>query len=392
VLDLSETVRGLCAFERRAPCSDAERRAAGWLRDELARAGHEAWEEPVWIRPQWPLVLALHAGLAVLASVLSVSAPAVGLAIALVVAASLALEASGRSTPLRAPLRRRATQVVVTEPAGREDEDAPEDAVTLLVCAAYDAPRRGLVFRDGLRRLAARAPRRAPGPLGWLILAALAVAGASGLRLLLADEPLWLGLLQFLPTVALLLALAAAIDVALSEVSPGANGDASAVAVALALHDELTADPPAELAPALLLTGAGEGVPSLAVRAHLKAERLAADRVLLLEIGPCGAGAPVVSTRHPQVRAAAAEAGLPLVALRRPTAVRAARSVRLPAARLAGLDSRGITPRLRTGDDVPERLDPEAMEAALDAALDLVEALDVLLEARRAPVEAAAAP
>lgn len=388
--DLPETVRALCAFERRAPCSDAERRAAGWLLEELGRRGHDAWEEPIWIRPRWAFVLLAHAGLAVLASVLSVSVPAVALGIALAVAASLALEASGRPSPLRLPLRRRATQVVVTEPAGADPDEPEDDRVTLLICAAYDAPRRGLVFRDGLRRLAARAPRRAPGPLGWLILATLAVAGAAGLRLVLDDEPLWLGLLQFMPTVALLLAVAATADIALSEVSPGAGADASGVAVALALHDDLVADPPAELSPALLLTGAGEGIPSLAVRAHLKAERLARDRVLLLEIGPCGERSPVVSTRHPQVRAAAAAADLPLVSLRRPTAVRAARSLRLPAARLACLDPRGTTPRLRTGHDVPEAVDPEAMEAALEAALDLVEALDATLAARH-PGEPAAA-
>ena len=34
-----ETVSGLAAFERRAGGSDTERRAAGWLRDELLRAG-----------------------------------------------------------------------------------------------------------------------------------------------------------------------------------------------------------------------------------------------------------------------------------------------------------------------------------------------------------------
>jgi len=187
----------------------------------------------------------------------------------------------------------------------------------------------------------------------------------------------------------LILALAAATDVALSEVSPGANESASAVAVALALHDTLSARPPAEFSPALLLTGAGEGSPSSAVRAHLKAERLAPDRVVVLELGACGAGTPVLSTRHPQLRAAAAEAGLPLAPLRRPTAMRAARSLGLPAARLACVDERRITPHARQPDDTPERIEPAALQAALSTAVDLVDALDADLEGRRAARDAA---
>lgn len=370
--ELLATVRALCAFERRASCTDAERRAAEWLRDELGRRGHEAWVEPVWIRPQWPVALLLHTALAVVASVLSVSVPAVGLAIAVVAALSMLVEASARTSPLRLPLRRRATQVVVTEP---EDPDV----VKLILCAGYDAPRRGLVFRDAFRRLAALG--RGPGPLGWLIAATLVVAAAAGARLAGLDAA-WLGAVQFVPTVALLLAFAAAADIALSDVSPGASDPASGAAVALALHDELVARPPGELSVSLLLAGAGESVPPAAVRAHLRRERLAPEAVVVLEVGACGSGEPVIATRHPQLRRAAAAAELPLAPVRRPTAMRAARSLRLPTARLACLH-RGITPRSRQPSDTPEHVDPAAMEAAYDAALELVDALDEELAERR---------
>lgn len=372
-----DTVRSLCAFARRAPCTDAERRAAGWLREELGRRGHEAWVEPVWIRPQWPLALLLHTALAVVASVVSVSAPAVGLGIAVAVVLSLLAEASGRTSPLRLPFRRRATQVVVTEP---EDPDVIE----LILCAGYDAPRRGLVFRDAFRRLAARG--RGPGPLGWLIAATLAVAAAAGARLAGLDAA-WLGAIQFLPTVALLLAFAAVADIALSDVSPGASDPASGAAVALAAHDELVARPPGELSVSLLLAGAGESVPPAVVRAHLKREQLAPEEVVVLEIGACGSGEPVLATRHPQLRRAATAAQLPLAPVRRPTAMRAARSLRLPTARLACLEE-GITPRSRQPSDTPEAVDGGAMEGAYEAALELIDALDDELAERRRAREA----
>ena len=295
------TAAGLARFEDRGACTDAERRAAGWLHDQLRAAGHEAWVETHWVRPQWALSLALHATAGIVASVLALTAPLAAAIVAAVAALSLALEAGGRSGPLRWLLPRRATQNVLTVP---DEEGAPD--VTLLICARYDAPRGGLVTRDGPRRLAARLRRRlggrVPGPRTWVALALLAVAVCAGLRAL-GLEGLWLGLAQFVPTLALLGALAAAGDIAVSPVSPGAGDNAAGVGVAVALHAELTRNPPAALAPALLLYGAGDGGAS-AVRAHLRRERLDRTRVVVLELGPCGAGAPAYATAHPQLRAA----------------------------------------------------------------------------------------
>ena len=73
--DVAAIAEGLARFEARGPCTDAERRAAGWLHDELRAAGHEAWVETHWVRPQWALSLALHATLGVVASVLAITAP-----------------------------------------------------------------------------------------------------------------------------------------------------------------------------------------------------------------------------------------------------------------------------------------------------------------------------
>ena len=394
------TAEGLARFEDRGPCTDAERRAAAWLHDELRAAGHEAWVETHWVRPQWALSLALHATIGVVASLLALSAPlpaAIGAALA---ALSLAVEVSGRSGPLRYVFPRRATQNVLTVPEG-DAAAAPSDAepsdsdaargpaVTLLICARYDAPRGGLVTRDGPRRLAARLRRRlggrGPGPRAWVALALAAVAVCAGLRELDLDG-FWLGLAQFVPTVALLGALAAAGDVAVSPVSPAAGDNAAGVGVAVALHHELTRNPPAALAPALLLYGAGEGGPP-AVRAHLRRERLDRTRVVLLELGPCGTGTPAYATAHPQLRGACERAeealgGGARAPLRRSTAAAAARGRRLPAAWIGALDATGIAPRSRQPSDTIEHLDPASAEAVLDFALACVDALDAELARR----------
>src|SRR3954451_2195652 len=108
------TAEGLCRFEGRGPCTDAERRAAGWLHDELRAAGHEAWVETHWVHPQWALALALHATIGVVASLAALTVPLPAAIAAGLAAASMALEAAGRTSPLRWLFPRRATQNVLT--------------------------------------------------------------------------------------------------------------------------------------------------------------------------------------------------------------------------------------------------------------------------------------
>jgi hypothetical protein len=393
------TAERLCRFKDRGPCTDAERRAAGWLHDALRAAGHEAWVETYWVRPQWALSLALHATVGVVASLLAVTA-AVPAAIAAGMAAlSMAVEAVGRTGPLRWLFPRRATQNVLTVPAdvaragsapqsgaGARADAAP---IALLICARYDAPRGGLVTRDGPRRLAVTLRRglrgRALGPRGWVALG-LAAVGACAVARALGAEGLAIGAAQFVPTLGLLLALAAAGDVAVAPLSPGAGDNASGVGAAVALHEELRRNPPDALSPALLLYGAVEGG-AAAVHAHLRREKLDRAEVVVLEVGPCGAGAPAFATAHPQLRRAAERAaealgGASRAPLRRSGAAGAARSRRLPAIWIGALDVDGIVPRSRQPDDTPDRLDPAAADATLDLALACVDALDAELAAR----------
>jgi hypothetical protein len=341
-------VEGLCAFAGRGACTDAERRAALWLHDELRGRGAEPFVETRWVRPQrWP-VLAIGCVLCVAGGLLSVPLPVAGLVVAALGALSLAVEAAGWLGPVRLLFPRRATQHVLTA--------VPAAGVPLLIAAAYDAPPRGLVLNERWRAALRRVPRGTLAACGVLV---AATAGARVAEL----EGTWLGALQLVPTIVLLVAFAAAVDIALSAWAPGANDNASGVAVALAVFAELEREPPRALAPALLLAGAGHAVPSL--RAHVRAERLAG---VVLELGPCGAGRPVLRARHPQARAAAARAAEALGAApggERPVAA---------GVRIACVDERGIVPRAHQQDDTV--VDEAALEAALDLALGVVDALD----------------
>lgn len=380
MIDLSAIVSTLCSFPARAACSDAERRAAVWLHDDLRERGHEAWVETLWVRPQWALSLALHAALGVVASVAATAWPIPAAALAAIVLVSYLLELAGRGGLLTRLFYRRATQVVVVAPPD-------PDAITLLITAATDAPRRGLLFRPAVRRAAAALQRplrgHAPGAAAWILIALAVVGAAAGARIAGA-EGAGVGAVQFVPTVLLLLATAAALDIALSPVSPGAS-DAAGVAVAVALHQELTEVAPERLSAGLVLAGAGEAFP-LGFQSHLRRERPDRARTVVLEVGPVQAG--VAATRrtgllvgfsvHPQLRVAADAAGLEPLSGHRASAAVAAQRRRIPA--IAVRDA--FPPAWRTAADLPGAVTPEALAAALQACVSLVDALDAELVAR----------
>ena len=339
-------VDGLCSFADRGACTDAERRAALWLH---AQVPGQAYVDTVWVRPQRWAVLALGCLLCVAGGLLAVAVPPAGAIAAGIGALSLCVEALGWLGPLRALFPRRATQHVLT--------DAPHEGVPLTIAAAYDAPRRGLVLNERWRRWRP--------PPAVLPACGVVVAATAGARLAEVEAG-WLGAVQLVPTVALLVALAAAADIALSGWAPGANDNASGVAVALALFDELAREPPRTLAPVLLLVGAGRTVPR-AAKGYVEG--------VLLELGPCGLGRPALRARHPQAEAAAARASEGLGA-REGGARPAAAGVRITC-----LDERGIVPRAHQEDDT--EVDDAALEAALDLALGVVDALDALSAAER---------
>jgi hypothetical protein len=291
----------------------------------------------------------------------STRVPVAGVVLAAVAALSLAMDASGFPGLLRGVFARRATQNVLVV--------APDPArVAVLACARYDAPRRGLLFAEPLRRLAARS---GPDPRAWLALAAAVVALGAALRAAEVGGA-GVGVLQFVPAVLLVLGIAAGSDFALSAHAPGANDNASGTAAALAVFDELSRRPLRRLSPGLLLAGAGEDAP-LGLRAQLHADRPRPAATVLVELGPCGAGTAHWATTQDQLVSAAAGVAPRIRGRRGAGVVRG-----IPALWIGGL-ARGVAPRARQGDDTA--VDPAAIEDAVGAAVAVVLALDGTLAA-----------
>src|SRR5918997_441739 len=114
-MDLRADIEALVDVGRRAPGSDAERRAAAYLKQRLEGLGREVEVESVDVWPAWPLAYAILAAVAVVGSVLSVSVPALGAALALVATLLTFLDAGVLLPTLRrllgrGPRRQRARQ------------------------------------------------------------------------------------------------------------------------------------------------------------------------------------------------------------------------------------------------------------------------------------------
>ena len=387
----------VAAVERRSAGSDAERRAAlvlaGALRGVSRRRRRTTALETFWVRPHRGPVHALLAVVAVAGSVVSVDRPVLGLALCGAALLLLTGDLSGRFTLLRRLTFERATQCVVAR-------DPRQARVRLIVTAAYDAPVTSTLGRGRAARLQARMRRRLrghlPGPYGVLVVALVALVGCTAARVLDADG-LVLGAVQLVPTVLCLLAVGAALDQATTGVPEyGANADAGAAAVAVALVAALDAEPPAELAVDCVLAGAG-GAHALGLRRWIAEQRRAGVRpedVAVLHVAACGDGTPVVYERdglvlaaraHPRLLALARATGLAGHAGRGSSGARAARAVGWPAVAIGCVDADGVVPRLGDDEDTADRLDPAALEATLAACLALVRALDADLAATPAP-------
>jgi hypothetical protein len=321
--------------------SDAERRAARAFAERLRAGGRAVEVETVWVRPRWELAHALHAGLGVAASLVAVSSPPGGLALALIALLSLLLDLSGRAFLLRRLTPERATQNVVAAGA-----NAPE--LQVILTASADAPRGGLLGRmgGGGRSRGGGARRWLPSPFACVALALLAVAGCAGARLAGAEGTA-IGAIQLVPTIALLAAVGLLVDAALAR---PADADAVAPEVLLAATQALDATPPRHLSVSAVLAGAGSGQ-ALGFRAHLRRRRPEPERTVVIEIaaGSAAPGAawwthdgPLLPLRyHPQLvalaRDAAAEEPRLGARARRGRAVGAAlraRQRRIPAIRL----------------------------------------------------------
>jgi hypothetical protein len=400
----AETAAHLTEFTHRGAGTDAERRAAQWLASELSSGRRDAVVETFWCRPNWALAHAWHCLLAVVGSLLVVSHATLGGA--LVLAALILILGdwlTGRS-PGRRLTPERASQNVLSPPpvvgASTADDD---DRVHLIVTANYDAGRTGLAYRRWLRTPAARIKRMAgagrltPGWMGWVTIELLWLIAVAILRNG-GSSGTGIGILQLIPTAALVLELALLLELSGAAYGPAAGDNAAGVAVAMALVRALDVAPPRRLAVELVLQGAGDGG-MIGLRRHVRTRRRDRRRAntVVLGIGPCGGGrpcwwvsdGPLVPLRYPaRLRGLAERAGGPGTGLGAVPHRGRGTSPALPA-RMAGIaaltigcvDDSGSAPNSHQAGDVPGALDSGAMDALLELALTLVDSIDADLAA-----------
>lgn len=400
-----ETASRLTQFEPRGGGSDAERRAAVWLAGEVSSGRRDAVLETFWHRPNWALAHAWHSLVAVAGSLLMVAHAKLGGALVLGALVSVIGDwLTGRSLGRRLT-REHASQNVVSPapdaagpPGAGPSAPADPRRVRLIVTANYDAGRTGLVYRAPLRAAAATLKRVAghgrwtPGWLGWLVLelvwllavAVLRDGGAAGTVI---------GLVQLIPTAALVLEFALLLELAAAPFGPAAGDNAGGTAVALALVRALDAAPPRRLSVELVLQGASDGA-MVGLRRHLRARRreLRPVNTVVIGIGPCGAGEPcwwisdgsLVPLRYgARLRDLAERVGgqaTPLGARahrgRGISPALPARAAGLPALTIGCVDARGLAPRSHQPGDRAAALDAGAMDRLLELALTLVDELD----------------
>ena len=392
---LTETVSGLVGFKRRGPGTDAERRASIWLGDELARTGRDVRIEPFWCRPNTALAHTWHVALAIAGSLIAIPSHTVGAVLVAIALVSIVADATvGISLGRRLTLEHASQNVIATSP------DKPAHPARLVITANYDAGRAALAYRNVFRATSARLRTllggRAPGWIAWITVATAWLLGTAILRMAGVSKST-AGAVQVIPTIGLVIAVPLLLDLAGADWSPGANDNASGVAVAMSLASALDAAPPAGVAVDLVLTGAGEGG-GIGLRKYLRANRrtLQPSNAVVVGIAPTGGGGPrwwvgdgqfVPLRTSGTLRRLAAQtaAGEPHLKAaphrgRGATPALSALKRRLPAIAIGCLDDRGLAPRSHRPDDIPEHIDPKAMDDALQFALMLVDAIGEYVE------------
>ncbi|HEY1358918.1 MAG TPA: M28 family peptidase [Thermoleophilaceae bacterium] len=389
--ELGEELRGeideLVAFEQRAPGTDAERRAAVHLAERLRDDGRKAELESCDTWPGWPLAQAAHAVIAVVGSVISVSAPVPGSALVLVAALLTFLDGTGIAVATRRLLGRRATQNVLSAEDGGK-------AGTLVLVAHYDAGSQGALFGRRLEERRAAIGRVLKRPIGrlepffWaelfvLVCCLLRLPGLEG-RILTA--------LQFVPTVGLIVAVPLLVDIALSPTSPGAKDNASGVALALELarrhgerleHFDLW----------LLLTGSQEAL-SDGMRGFLRRHKQELDKqgTVFVNVDEVGAGSVRYTRREGAILAVRShvqlvdicedvaeddeDAGAKPLVNRTQSDGGAVRARGYPAITITCRNVLDYVPDHHQASDTPGRVEVRAMERALGFCDELLERVD----------------
>ena len=280
---LREVVEALAPLERRAG-SDGELQAARWLAQRLERAGAEVQIEEEQFHDGYARVIGTLTAAGALAGVAALrprTRRAAGLAAALITSAIADDVSNGPRVFRRATTPLRPTWNVI---ARCGDPDATR---TLVLLAHHDAAPTGAIFDDQTQAFLGEL---FPGvleridtsvPFWWLTLgmpAMIAIGAARRTR-----APIRVGILGSLVSTAVLA------DIARRPVSPGANDNLSAVAVLVALAEQLRDNPVQELRVMLVSCGAEEvlqgGIHGFAARHFPSLDR---DRTWFLNLDTVG--------------------------------------------------------------------------------------------------------
>lgn len=289
VTRLAADIRALASIERPS-ASPGEEEAAQWVKSRFEETGLTAEIETFRYNPDYwtawgahGVLTALAAGAALL-SHRTARAAAVGSALT---AMSLFGEFTSSYHLLRRLLPTRSSYNVVARLKN------PSASRVLIVSAHHDAPRSGLMFHPVLTSTMARlfGPSRDQSvPFGATLGGMLAVSVGAfsvsvGTARRLASRLLWLGGLGGVAFATLMW------DVGRRPMSPGANDDASGVAVVLGLASALRREPLPDAEVWFLSTGSEEGILG-GMRAFLTRHReeLAEREPVVLNLEMLGSG------------------------------------------------------------------------------------------------------
>jgi hypothetical protein len=359
----------------------------------LRGLGRKADAEPIYVHPQYSLVHAAHCGLGFAGSLVAVSIPALGFGLALLAATSMYLDLNGRLYLLRRLFFRRASQNVVSPGA------SPDAPARLILCAHLDAARGGAAFAPARVKRFARLARSSPLPLGPLRVLFWSLAlliPLLGLRMAGVDSGV-VSVLQLGPTLILLVGIVGLLEIRLAPVTPGANDNASGVATAISLADELRTDAPEHLDVWVVLDGAGESLGE-GIRAFVREHRkqLADRPTFLIGLDSLGYGdvrfqtgggwalSVAMDKRLVELADAIARADEEGEQRFRAKGYVSGLGGDAATARLAGLRAIGVTcldadalvRNRHLPTDVPDTIDSDAVDRAHDFALELIRRLD----------------
>jgi hypothetical protein len=256
---IASDIEALCRFDRTS-ASHGERAAAEWVQSRLQGIGLETQIEEFHFYPDYWTVWGAHAVGAYLAARLARGGRRRALAAA-ALSSFLAASFWGDLTSAYYWLRDRFPARLSYNVLARLPN--PKASRVVIISAHHDAAHSGTVFHPALQRWAIKRSGTSSGklpsimrlPFAGLLLAAGGAAGrALGLPRWLMALPLRIG-----GTISLL-TTAAMVDIGRSPTVPGANDDASGVAVLLALAEDLQREPPEDLELWFLSTGCEEGI------------------------------------------------------------------------------------------------------------------------------------